>query len=304
MKRRLATAVMSLALGGATLSFWALRHSAARADAPAPSPEAIRALVARVVVNQHRSDTALEQYERTERRQTRKNERDDAASEDITFRVVPTGTGVVRVETEQIGRPVDAELYRRGLRDVEQALVVALDPNEPRQKKAVEKASKRAKERTELVDAVPQAFTFTWQGRESRNGRAVVKLLLEPSPDYHPSSRNAALFTRVRATVWVEESSAQLMRVEAEMIRDFSIGGGLIGKVYHGGRFVLEQTEVAPGVWLPTRYQYDFDGRKFLFPFSLHELTEAGRYHRIGPPSQALADIRRELNGVPAASVR
>ena len=304
MKRAITIAVLHTTFASAVLVLCALRHGTARAgDDPAPTPEQLRALVARVVANQHRNEAALEQYERIERRQTRKKEQDTALSEDRTFRVVPTGTGVVRVATEENGRPVDAELYRRSLRDLEQALVIALDPDDPRQKKAVEKARKRARERAELTDAVLQAFTFTWLGRESRSGRAAAKLLLEPNPDYHPVSRNAALFKRVRATAWVEESSAQLMRIEAEMIRDFSIGGGLVGKVYRGGRFVMDQAEVAPGVWLPPRYQYDFDGRKFLFPFSVHEQTEAGRYHRIGSPSQALAEIRRELNSVPSASV-
>jgi hypothetical protein len=55
------------------------------------------------------------------------------------------------------------------------------------------------------------------------------------------------------------------------------------------------QSEVAPGVWLPTRYQYDFSGRKFLFSFGVHEFTEIGQYRRDGPPSQALEIARQDL---------
>jgi len=266
-----------------------------------PSPAEIRALVPRVVANQHLNDTALEQYERIERRQVRKSEQDTTIAEDKTFRVVPTGTGMIRVQTEEDGRPVDAELYRRQLRGVEQALASALNPADPRQKHAVEKGAKRSRERAELVDEIPNAFLFSWLGRETHNGRALIKLALEPNPAFKPASRKASLFTHVRATVWVHEATGQLVRLEAEMIRDFPVGGGVIGKVYRGGRFVLEQAEVAPGVWLPTRYQYDFDGRKFLFGFGVHELTEASRYRHIGPPKEALETIRRELNDSRAA---
>ena len=48
-------------------------------------------------------------------------------------------------------------------------------------------------------------------------------------------------------------------------------------------------------MWLPTRYEYDFAGRKFLFQFQEHESTEASHYHRVGPPKDALAAIRNEL---------
>ena len=37
----------------------------------------------------------------------------------------------------------------------------------------------------------------------------------------------------------------------------------------------MEQQEVAPGIWLPTRYQYDFTARKFLFTFEQHQYVEA-----------------------------
>jgi len=59
---------------------------------------------------------------------------------------------------------------------------------------------------------------------------------------------------------------------------------------------VLEQAEVQPGIWLPTFYQYDFVGRKFLFVFEIHERREESRYQRIGPPNEALIAIRRELS--------
>jgi len=66
-------------------------------------------------------------------------------------------------------------------------------------------------------------------------------------------------------------------------------------------RRVMEQDEVAPGVWLPTRIAYDFDGRKFLFGFELLEVTTVSSYRRIGPPREALADVRHELNTSGAA---
>jgi hypothetical protein len=277
----------------------------ALAGAPSPgaaprrerSPAEVRALVERVIANQHRNDDAAMEYERFERRVARKSGEEGRIVEDKTFRVVPTGTGTVRVLTEENGRAVSPETHHKQLRGLEQALAWALEPQEPRQKQRVEKWERRRRERAEMVDAVREAFRITWLGDEPQNGRTLVKLLLEPAPDYRATSRVTDLFRHVRATLWVDEAAGQAVRVEAEIIRDISFGGGVLGKIYRGGRFRMEQKEVAPGLWLPVLYQYDFEGRRFVFGFRVHEQTRAENYRRIGPLEEALAAIRRELAG-------
>jgi hypothetical protein len=290
---RIGMALLSLALG----LEWASGPESVRAGDREPSPEELRALLDRVISNQHRDDAALEEYERIERRRVRQREKDTAPSEDKTFRVIPSGTGNARIVIEENGRPVDQALYRKQLENLEQALTAALDPAQPKQKQAAEKFAKRMRERREMVDAVRNAFRYTWLGREKRNGRTLAKFRLDPNPEFKPTSRNTSLFANIRATIWVDETAGQLARVEAEIFRDIYFVGGLLGKVYRGGRFVMEQAEVAPGIWLPTLYDYNFAGRKFLYGLEVHELTEVRHYRRIGLPREALAAIRRELTG-------
>ena len=57
-----------------------------------------------------------------------------------------------------------------------------------------------------------------------------------------------------------------------------------------------ERYEIAPGLWLPTYEQYDFDGRKFLLSFSIHERTFYSEYRKVGPPAEAVKLIRAELD--------
>lgn len=270
----------------------------------APSQEEVRALIERVVASQQRHDEALAEYERRERQITRKEDGQGRVTDDKLYRVFPTGTGTVRVLLEEKGKPVHPEAYERGLRSVERALENALTPELPKQKEAIVKWERRVRERRELLDAIPQAFRGTWLGHETRNGRALAKVQLEPNPEYKPTSRNTHMLTHVRAIVWVDEKTASVVRVEADVFEDIPVGGGILGKLYKGGRFEMEQTEVAPGVWLPARYLYDFDGRKFIFPFSMNETIEANTYRRIGPPEQALAALRRELRGNGSGTAR
>ncbi len=287
----------ALALAAAALS---VSVPAALAQAPASAVPDVKSLVARTIAGQHRNDEALAEYERRERKQTFRHDESQPA-EDKIYRVVPTGTGTLRLLVEESGRNVAPDFYRKQLRDLEQALLWALNPAESKQKQRVEKGKRRARERAELVDAVGEAFRFTWQGREARNGRQLARVAFQPNPDFKPRTRNSELFAHVRGTLWIDERESQLARAEAEIFRDISVVGGVFGKIYSGGKFVLEQEPVADGLWLPLRLEFHFRGRRFLFGFESHEVTTAGSYRRIGPPQQALNAVRHELNNAPPA---
>ena len=271
---------------------------------PAPSPEQIHSLIMRAVENQHRDDRALEEFERTEHVVTRRGENAEIVT-DLTTRVLPSETGNIKLQMAENGVPVSPELYRHELESAVDALDLAMHPND-RYKEDLAKFERRRRDHAELVDTATKAFRVTWAGRETRNdsagGRTLVKLLLEPDPDYKPINRFAASFQHIHATLWVDEAQAQFARLEADIATDITFGGGVAGKVYHGGHVAMVQEEVAPGIWLPTLYDYEVDGRKFLFAFGIHERTEITRYRRVGPPQQALEIVRNELNNLAAAS--
>ena len=281
-------AVLALCTGGAGIP--------APSGDRTPSPEERRALVERIIADQHNDDAVLDLYERIERRETRKTASESASTQVQVFRVVPSGTGTDRIPVGADGKPMDREVYAAELRTLENALIRATEPSDRAQRDALARFAKRRKDRAELVDALRDAFVYTWLGREERGGRVLAKFQLDPNPEYKPTSRLTGIFSHVRGVAWVDESAGQLARVEAEITNDISLGGGLVAKVYKGGRFVMDQTEVAPGVWLPVLYDYNFEGRKFFFGIGVHERTTVSQYKRIGPPKEALAVIRAELS--------
>jgi hypothetical protein len=268
---------------------------------PAPTAGQVQSLVARAVENQHHNDRAIEEFERVEHVVSRKAGENSEVLSERTDRVLPSGTGIMRFQMAQGGAPVSPDLQRRQLQYAVSALDLFLHPND-HVKQDLAKFEKRRHDHSELVDAAAKAFRVTWAGRETRGSQTLAKLLLEPDPGYKPTTRLAAVFEHVRAVLWVDESQAQMARLEADIASDITFGGGIIGKVYRGGHFVMEQSEVAPGVWLPTLYTYDVDGRKFLFGFGVHERTGVTRYRRVGPPAQSIEIIRNELNKVMAGT--
>ena len=217
--------------------------------------------------------------------------------EDRTYRIVPTGTGTMKILVSDRGKPADPAEYRKQLQLWEQTLELALKPNDSRAKTAYAKFEKKKKDRAELINSMKEGLLRKWIGQETISGHLCDVIQLDPNPEFHPHSTLQEAITRVTAKVWVDHTATQIVRAEAHVTRDISFGGGILGKLYRGGVFAFDQSEVAPGVWLPTRYQYDYTARKFLFTFDQHQWIEVSRYRRVGPPKEALALVQSELAG-------
>jgi hypothetical protein len=254
-----------------------------------------------VVANQKRVDADLNLYERLERVEIRKTGSDNKPSEVKVWRVFPAGTGMNKIPLTPEGKPVSAENYRAALEKLETALVWAAQDG-TMQREAYARSEHRKKDRNDLIDATRKAFFFVRIGEEVRGDRVLIKYDMTRNPAYKASTRNEMLFTRVKGTIWVDKETSELAKIEGHVTEDISIAL-FLAKVYQGSYFMQERYEMAPGVWLPSYQQYDFDGRKFLVPFSIHERTFFTDYKRVGPPKEAVAVVRDELSklkGTPA----
>jgi hypothetical protein len=264
-------------------------NSSCKSSAPTP-PE----LFACVIENQEKSEILLDEYERTERVE---KPRIDGAADPIqvqSWRLFPVGTGVDKIALSREGKPENEESYRGDLEKLEKYLVWVTEKGSS-QRDAYTKAQRKRKERFDLLEATHKAFLFTFEGKEPRGGRTLLRYGMTPNPQYRPTSRNTVLFTRVRGTIWIDEQSSQLAKIDGSVTEDFSIGL-FLAKVYKGSHFMQERYEVLPGVWEPTFEQYDFDGRKFMVPFSIHERTFYSNYKRVGPPKESVGVVRQELS--------
>jgi hypothetical protein len=262
------------------------------------TPEEIRALVARVIENQHRNDEELASYERVESMVMRGQGKNGADDIKIT-RVVATGASLERIELEHDGKPVDAAQIEETWRRAAHAIAVENRPGDPHQKASAEKFARRKRERYEMVDAIGKAFRFHWVGRVVKDDRVLVQLTFDPEPSFKSSAIYGLVYPHMRGTAWIDEATGQTYRIEASLTDDVTFAEGLIAKVYRGGQATLEQEEVAPGTWLPAHFTWDYEGRKFLVSsLDGHGRMDARDYRRMGSPAEALAIMRREHPGI------
>lgn len=265
-----------------------------------PSDAEFRERTEKLIAHQHADDLAIEEYERIERHVDRTGGNSPRILEDKTYRVVPTGPGTLKILVRENGKAVDPAEYRKQLLAWRDLLQLALNSNDTRIKAAYAKTEKKKRDRADLVNAARDAFSVKWMGRENLNGHDCDVVQLDPNQAFHPRNTLQEALTHANAKIWVDHNALQILRAEAHIVRDISFGGGILGKLYRGGVFFFEQAEVAPGVWLPTRYQYDYTARKFLFTSEQHQFIEASHYRRLGSPKQALLVAQDELaNGKP-----
>ncbi|MGH9591938.1 MAG: hypothetical protein ACRD5L_02525 [Bryobacteraceae bacterium] len=293
--------LLLFALGTAALAAAQSRPTPQRPTTSAPAPAAVptdaerRGLIERVLANQHLDDQALPLFQRVERSQIHGRE-GDSGGEDRTTRIIPSGVGSARIVLEDHGRQATPAEILAQMFLVERQLAIAVDPSNPQTRRDREKYDHRMKDRNDLANSIRDAYIFTWMGREVRDGRTLAKFHLDPNPNFKATSRYTDMLRHAVATMWVDESSAQLVRLDGELVSDISIAAGIVGKVYRGGHIFLEQTQVEPGLWFPRFVQYDFTVRKVFFIDEIHERIESSHYVRVGSPDKALAAIRAEIS--------
>jgi hypothetical protein len=134
-----------------------------------------------------------------------------------------------------------------------------------------------------IMRALPDASEFTYAGTEVDDaGRSRVRLTFRPRSAYDPPSRELAVLTGMEGTMLLDATARRLVRVDATLIRDVDFGWGILGRLYRGGHFLLEQRDVGAGRWAITILQLDFKGRKLLLKsITIASLSRATDFRRM-----------------------
>lgn len=112
-----------------------------------------------------------------------------------------------------------------------------------------------------MLALLPRAFLYEYAGHEGE----LIKLTFKPNPAFTPPTREARVFHAMEGEMWVHEEQMRLARLNGHLVQDVNFGFGLLGHLDKGGRFEVEQTEVAPHIWEMTSMLVDMRGRALIF---------------------------------------
>jgi len=159
-------------------------------------------------------------------------------------------------------------------------------PAERRRREAEETEKRR--EREAVVDEIFEAYDIRIAGRDTIGGHPTFIAHLEPRPAHRPRTDEGKLMKKLRVKAWVSETDYELVRAEAEVIDDITVGWGIIGRLHKGARAVYERRKVNGEIWLPAREVIQATGRALMFrTFDVHTVTEWYDYRRVADEPRA-----------------
>jgi hypothetical protein len=142
---------------------------------------------------------------------------------------------------------------------------------EPAQMRRKQKEHREDDERTrKMLATIPDAFDFVCLDTvSSPNGHKLTRFKFTPRPSFSPPSRETMVFTGMQGELLLDETAMRLAKIDGTLFKDVNFGWGILGRLYKGGRFLVEQSEITPSHWDTTRMFLHFDGKALFFK-SIH----------------------------------
>ncbi|MFN2513414.1 MAG: hypothetical protein ABR568_18580 [Pyrinomonadaceae bacterium] len=106
---------------------------------------------------------------------------------------------------------------------------------------------------------------FVSPRRERFRDRNAVVFDFRPRPGFKPGNRVESLISKLVGVVWIDPIDKQVMRLEARLAESFKMAAGLLLSLKPGAGFVMEQTRMEEGVWLPRLAQVNLSVKVLLF---------------------------------------
>jgi hypothetical protein len=163
------------------------------------------------------------------------------------------------------GQPLDAEG-----RQLEQAHLHRLLNSPAEQARHREEYDDNENRVGRIVALLPDAFIYEYAGEE--NG--CYRLRFRPNPDYSAHSIEARIFHAMNGDLWVNAKYKRMVRLDGHLKEDVSFGYGILGRLYQGGWFSLQRTQVSSTDWKTQRFELHMNGRAILFKIIAHEFSE------------------------------
>jgi hypothetical protein len=211
-----------------------------------------------------------------------------------TYEVVETPHGWVRRLLAINGKPLTPQERDKGDAQLHKLLT---DPAE--QRKNQEEIRNDVRQAQELLKLLPDAFLYSYAGR----GGALVKLNFRPNPNFHPQSRQAAVFHDMVGSLWLNLKQQRLARIQGRLNQEVKFAGGLLGHLDKGGTFDVKQTQIAPGIWDVSYMNVQMKGKALFFKtISVQEKDSRSDYRRV-PSNLSLAQAVSLVKKVPSTAV-
>jgi hypothetical protein len=115
-----------------------------------------------------------------------------------------------------------------------------------------------------MVQALPEAFNFEYESTEPGKDGDTVTLKFTPNPGWDPPNRELQVFTGMSGIIKIAVPQYRMALVKATLFKDVNFGWGILGRLYKGGDFMIQQSQVWGDHWDLTHMKLHFTGKVML----------------------------------------
>ena len=162
-----------------------------------------------------------------------------------------------------------------------------------------------------MLNAMPDAFQYQYNGVEQSNNGPAVRLTFVPNPDFHPPNRETEIYRGMDGTMLINATEKRLVEISGTLFQDVNFGWGIFGRLDRGGRFIVKQSKIGADRWETTEMNLRFTGKILLFKSLNINEYETESDFRIAPRNLTLAQgvellqrqppVVAQKNGAPAS---
>lgn len=126
------------------------------------------------------------------------------------------------------------------------------------------KERKARKEEQEQIDELFSVMEGRLVGRDHLQGRSTLVLAFSPRRQAKTKTTAGRVFKNIEGRAWFTDDEYRLVKVDMRVIDTISFGLGFFARLHKDTTATFERQLVAPGAWLPARYQFLGTGRLML----------------------------------------
>jgi hypothetical protein len=151
-----------------------------------------------------------------------------------------------------------------------------LDTNQ--RKKEMERVQKEIKKDSDMkyvarqdannekqLDMLLHMLRYTNGHRIDLQGRSTLAYDLSGDPNVHPKGTEETFLHNMSGTIQVDESTGELVDLNARLDHDVKVGAGLLANLHKGFWIHIRQQRYPDGVWLPELVEGNGDARAAIF---------------------------------------
>lgn len=179
---------------------------------------------------------------------------------ETTKAIIETKEGDVARLIAINGKPLTAEQEQAEMNRLD-----ALAAHPEMQQRRHRTEQKDAARIDQLVGMLPDSEVYKLEGMVRCGARECYRLSFAPNPDFAPPGIEAEVLEGFVGEVWIEETQQRLVRLDAHLMKEVSVGFGILGRLDQGGTMELQQ-EFAESAqeWQPTVLKMNLKGKALM----------------------------------------